>query len=66
MVEPKNILIEIAKKHGRTYVTPEDVGEAKKRYTIDKVRLHLLRCMGGEAGCEDSSLCAFIAANSKS
>lgn len=57
-------LIEIAKEHGREYVTPEDVHDAINEGTpIDQVRLEVLKILGNIAGtyCEDGSLCAFIA-----
>jgi len=52
-------------KHGRTYITPEDVSKALKqiRFPSAKVRLEVLEVLARqtEYGVEDWSLCAFIA-----
>lgn len=71
-----NVLIEIANKYNRKYVTPEDVSEALNKLEIDeniflksenlnKVRLDLLQIIGEAAGvgvyAEDESLCAYLA-----
>jgi len=65
-----NSIIEIAKKHGRNYITPEDISEALKlsRLSADKVRIEVLEILGKqtEYGVEDSSLCAFVAWKGKS
>lgn len=65
-----NSIIEIAKKHGRDYITPEDVTEALKRsrFSSQKIRLEVLEVLGKqtECGAEDSSLCAFVAWKGKS
>lgn len=65
-----NSITEIAKKHGRNYITPEDVTEAleKSRFSSQRVRLEVLEVLGKqtEYGAEDSSLCAFIAWKGKS
>jgi predicted ATP-dependent protease len=65
-----NSIIEIAKKDGRDYVTPEDVSEALKqsRFSSQRVRLEILEILAKQTdyGAEDSSLCAFIAWKGKS
>lgn len=63
--ESINSVIEIAKKHQRNYITPEDVSEALKlsRFSSWKVRLEVLEVLAKqtEYGAEDPSLCAFVA-----
>lgn len=65
----KNILVSLAKRRGRTYVTPEDIGTVLRRKSVteDQVRLAALEVIGGAAGhgCEDVSLCAFMAARGR-
>ena len=65
-----NSIIGIAKKHGRNYITPEDVSEALKasRFSSNRVRLEILEVLAKQTdyGAEDSSLCAFIAWKGKS
>lgn len=58
-----NSIIAIAKQYGRSYVTPEDVGEALSACEVDTVRTDLLEILGKQTDfyAEDSSLCAFIA-----
>lgn len=59
-----NTVIEIAKKHRRNYITPEDVTEALESDVSDsKIQRDVLEVLGNTAGfgAEDSSLCAFIA-----
>ena len=60
---PVNLLKEIARKHGRDYITPEDVGEAMASHPAARVQWHLLAAFGGrhDVGCEDARLMAFIA-----
>ena len=60
---PVNLLKEIARKHGRDYITPEDVGEAMASHPAARVQWHLLAAIGGrhDVGCEDACLMAFIA-----
>ena len=59
-----NIFIEIIKKEGRNYITPEDVNEAFRIHHEDyhAVRIDLLEILGGHAGigAEDRILCAFV------
>ena len=53
-----------AKNAGRDYITPEDIGVAlADGADPNEVRLEVLAHLGKqtEYGCEDSSLCAFIA-----
>ena len=65
-----NSVIEIAKKHGRDYITPEDVSEALKlsRFASHRVRSEILEVLAKQTdyGAEDSTLCAFIAWRGKS
>jgi hypothetical protein len=67
MKDTPNIIVEIARKDGREYITPEDVGEAFKRHPNDLhvVRIDLLEILGGHArfGVEDRALCAFVGWN---
>ena len=58
-----NCIVEIAKKHQRDYITPEDVSEALGSHEPNKMRLDTLEVLGrtAGAGAEDSSLCAFVA-----
>ena len=58
-----NLLKEIARKDGRVYITPEDVGEAMKSHPAASVQSHLLAALSGRhgVGVEDPCLCAFIA-----
>lgn len=59
-----NLITEIAKKHGRDYITPEDVSETINRYpNINNIRLDVLEVLGKQTGfgAEDPGLCAFIA-----
>lgn len=61
--EMNNCVIEIAKKAGRTYITPEDVGAARQSHPVDQVRkdvLQVLACVT-EHRAEDVALCAFLA-----
>ena len=60
---PINLLKEIARKDGRDYITPEDVGEAMESHPAASVQWHLLAAFGGrhDVGVEDARLCAFIA-----
>ncbi len=58
----RNIIVKIARSHGRDYATPEDVVEAfKKRHSIHTIRRDALECLGGLCGVEDKSLFAFVA-----
>jgi len=54
---------EIAKRKKRTYITPEDVAGALKKHGLTKVRADVLAVIGKQTryGCEDASLCAFVA-----
>ena len=65
-----NSVIEVAKKHGRNYITPEDVSEALKlsRFASNRVRSEVLEVLAEQTdyGVEDSNLCAFIAWKGKS
>lgn len=63
----QNCITEIARRDGRDYVTPEDVGEALKTDSVEIVRRDVLQVLGKQAGfgAEDASLCAFIAWNGK-
>lgn len=65
-----NSIIEIAQKHGRNYITPEDVTEALELPYVgsrcmadNKVRFELLEILGKQTdfGAEDPNLCAYIA-----
>lgn len=58
-----NCVTGIAKAEGRDYITPEDVGDALKKFDADKVRLDVLEVLGKQAGfgAEDKGLCAFVA-----
>jgi hypothetical protein len=59
-----NSVIEIAKKHQRNYITPEDVTEALGSENPDsKVQRDVLEVLGNitKFGAEDYSLCAFVA-----
>jgi len=58
-----NLLKEIARKDGRVYITPEDVGEAMKSHPAASAQSHLLAALSGrhDVGVEDPCLCAFIA-----
>jgi hypothetical protein len=60
---PMNLLKEIARKDGRVYITPEDVGEAMESHPAASVQSHLLAALSGRhgVGVEDPCLCAFIA-----
>jgi hypothetical protein len=59
-----NIFIEIIKRQGRDYITPEDVSEAFKFYNDEPhlVRIDLLEILGGHAGigAGDRVLCAYV------
>jgi hypothetical protein len=65
--EVMNCLVEMAKAKGRSYITPEDVGDALEKCVTpndtDIVRLDLLEVLGNQTGfsAEDYGLCAFIA-----
>ena len=68
-----NSITEIAKKHGRDYITPEDVNEALSKlrfasldriaFVTQRVRMDVLEILARQTdfGVEDSNLCAFIA-----
>ena len=59
-----NSVIEIAKKHGRKYITPEDITEALENDCPEtKIQLDVLQVLGNITGygAEDKSLCAFVA-----
>ncbi len=58
-----NVLIELANQDDRDYITPEDVGDALKENKVEKVMVDLLEIIAGQVGkgCEDTSLCAFVA-----
>ncbi len=59
-----NSVIEVAKKHQRNYITPEDVTETLESNVPDsKVQKDVLEVLGNiiNFGVEDSSLCAFVA-----
>ncbi len=62
-----NCVINIAKKHERTYITPEDVTEALESHDEDEVRKAVLEVMGTATGfgVEDKSLTAFVAFEGK-
>ena len=55
-----NCVVEIAKRDGREYITPEDVGQALEESTRDKVRVDVLEMLGKEMA-EDAGLCAYVA-----
>jgi predicted ATP-dependent protease len=63
----QNVLVEIAKRKNRDYITPEDVTEALQMYNKQRVRYNLLAIIARQVdyGCEDVSLCAFIAYRGK-
>lgn len=59
-----NILIEVAQRYNRDYITPEDVSEAiNDGADLSQIRLDLLELLGRRTGygVEDKGLCAFIA-----
>jgi hypothetical protein len=58
-----NCVAAIAHREGRTYITPEDVGEALQSHSLPRVRRAVLEVLGKatDFGAEDDSLCAFIA-----
>jgi len=58
-----NAIAQIARGHGRDYITSEDIREAFETIPVDIVRLHVLEILGngGGVGAEDSTLCAFVA-----
>lgn len=56
-----NCVMEIARKDGRDYITPEDVTDAFKDNEVEVVRLAVLEVLGNKMGAEDSSCCAFVA-----
>jgi len=59
-----NSIIEIAKKHQRNYITPEDVTEALESDVPDStVQRDTLEVLGNitKFSAENSSLCAFVA-----
>lgn len=60
---PQNLFRTVAAQKKRDYITPEDVGEALKRYPLNRVRRDLLAVIGRqvELGLEDCVLCAFLA-----
>lgn len=62
-----NVVAQLAHKHNRDYITPEDIGEALKDHPEDKVRLDVLEIMADNAGfgVEDRGLCAFVAFEGK-
>lgn len=62
-IQMKNIF-DIAKEHGRDYITPEDITESiKSEYPHFSLMKDVLATIGkqNEFGCEDTSLCAFVA-----
>lgn len=62
-----NVVTAIARRHKRDYITPEDVGDALLAHGATQVRLAVLEVLGNMTafGAEDSSLCAFVAAEGK-
>jgi hypothetical protein len=62
-IKTMNCLLEIASADGRDYVTPEDVSKAMANKFTAEVQQALLEILGHRAGCgcEDISLCAFVA-----
>jgi len=56
------LLIDLAVKEGRTYITPEDVEDAKPHMSelelLKDLVLHL-----SNGNCEDAKLCCFVALN---
>ena len=72
-----NRIIGIAQnRHSRSYITPDDVGEAIREVyfkhemgspelqeSLTRIRLDVLEILGNQTGCgaEDSGLCAFLA-----
>jgi hypothetical protein len=64
-----NCLTPFAYKHGveyngevQYYITPEDVGDALREYSDERVWADLLSVIGNRLfGIEDVSLCAFVA-----
>lgn len=61
----KNCLVTLARRAGRSYITPEDVSEALVSQPPVRVRKDLLEVLGGQGGegvyAEDASLCSFLA-----
>jgi len=62
-----NCVAKLAIDDGRDYITPEDITEAFKTNSEDKVRLDVLEVMGNTSGFgwEDATLCAFVAHQGK-
>jgi hypothetical protein len=66
-----NKLAQMAMAQERSYITPEDVGEAlegcQTEEEVNKIRLDVLEIMAENAGfgVEDSSLTAFVAFRGK-
>ena len=54
---------QFADKARRNYITPEDVADALKKHGLTKVRADVLAVIGKQTryGCEDASMCAFVA-----
>jgi hypothetical protein len=63
--QPRNILLTVARRYGRDYVTPEDVTEALRIHDRHKVRLALLHALSGRLGVEDHECAAFVAARGR-
>jgi hypothetical protein len=65
-IKTTNVIVGIAQKKGRNYITPEDVGEAViSQIPEQRILKDLLEVVAGMTlyGVEDPALCAFVAIN---
>ena len=59
-----NLVTERASSHGRSYITPEDIGELlDEGHDPAKIRLDVLAVLGCQTAfqAEDGAMCAFVA-----